>query len=335
VADKTVLVTGATGALGPALVNRLLAAGYSVRSYGLDTPAPGLYASPIEHITGNITDPIRLAASLPEVNVVFHLAALLHIENPDPGLAPHYQRINVEGSRIVAEQAARAGVQRIVYFSTVKIYGIRQRQPVTEDHPVCPETLYAQTKLAGEDAIRSVPGIENCVLRLSPVFGPRLKGSWSRLVSAIRRGMFLPIGTLRNAHSLVCVDDVAQAAFLVGQHTGVHNQIYNVVGFEDPTLSDILSSIYTALGKQLPRIAIPGWAALAGAHVLDAGLKLMHRRSPLTPERVRHFIDDEVYSGTKLRHLGFAPALTLEQSWKETIIQMHELSSIQFVKPNV
>jgi len=118
------LVTGATGAVGPSLVNHLLNQGYTVRSYGLDEPTPGLFAEQIEHFTGDINDKASLSRALMGADIVFHLAALLHIENPGPEFAPQYQRVNVDGSRLVAEQAALAGVHRLIYFSTVKVYGI-------------------------------------------------------------------------------------------------------------------------------------------------------------------------------------------------------------------
>ncbi|HEX3050387.1 MAG TPA: NAD-dependent epimerase/dehydratase family protein [Aggregatilineaceae bacterium] len=316
-----VLVTGATGAVGPTLVNHLLHQGYEVRSYGLDEPAPGLFAEQIEHITGDINDETRLARGLNGIDIVFHLAALLHIENPAPELAPEYWHVNVNGSRLAAEQAVLANVRRFVYFSTVKVYGISQREPVTEDAPTSPESTYAQTKWAGEEAVRTIEGLETCVLRLSAVFGPRLKGSWNRLVRTIARGYFVPIGNLQNAHSLTYVDDVAQAALIAAEASDAAGQVYNVVGYENPRLQDILESIYSALSHTAPSYRIPSGIALLGSFVLEQGFKLLGKQAPLTSNAVHQLTDDEVYSGAKLRQLGFAPSLTLEQSWQRTIDQ--------------
>lgn len=316
------LVTGATGAIGPSLVNYLLRRGVRVRSYGLDDPAPGLFADTVEHLSGDINDAESLARALAGVEVVFHLAALLHIENPAPDLAPRYHRVNVEGARTVAQSAVRAGVPRLVYFSTVKVYGVHQREPVREMHPTAPETLYAQTKLAGEHVVRAANGIETCVLRLSAVYGPRLKGSWSRLVRAIERGYFVPVGSLQNRHSLTYVDDVAQAAWIAARHPAASGQVYNVVGFEAPRLQDILAAIYAAVGKPMPRYRVPGSVILAGARAADWGLRLVGRRAPLRPDALRQLVADEVYSGQALRDLEFAPALTLAQSWQQTIAEM-------------
>lgn len=318
------LVTGATGAIGPSLVNRLLKEGYTVRSYGLDEPEPDLFVNQIEHFTGDINNETQLSRALTGVDIVFHLAALLHIENPGPELASEYHHVNVDGSRTVAEQAAQAGVRRLVYFSTVKVYGIRQREPVTEDYPTRPQTLYAQTKLAGEKAIRTVDGIEACVLRLSAVYGPRLKGSWNRLVKAIEGGRFLPVGNLQNVHSLTFVDDVAWAALLAAQHPDANNQIYNVVGFETPTMQDVLGAIYTATGRRMPAVRIPAHVALFSFFVLDRGFKLLGKRPPLTSDAVRQLTEHEVYSGSKLRQLGFNPTSSLVESWRQAIDTVHK-----------
>ncbi|MBC7811902.1 MAG: NAD-dependent epimerase/dehydratase family protein, partial [Burkholderiales bacterium] len=258
----TALVTGATGALGPALVEHLLAEGYAVRTLSRNLPCSKHLNPAIEFISGSITDADALDRALEGVDFVFHLAALLHVINPAAELAAEYTRVNVEGTRLVAERAARAGVRRMIYFSTVKVYGTRQRQPITETHPTTPTTLYARSKLDGEHSIQSIPNIEMVVLRLSPVYGPRLKGSWAQLVNAVARNRFVPIGSLRNVHSLTHVDDVVQAALLAANHPAACGQTFNLVGHESPTLHDILSAIYAAQGKYLPALRVPSALAL-------------------------------------------------------------------------
>ncbi|GAB4538296.1 MAG: NAD-dependent epimerase/dehydratase family protein [Anaerolineae bacterium] len=314
------LVTGATGAIGPSLVNQLLDNGYTVRTYNLSRPSSDLFDNDkVISFQGDITDGAALGEALAGVEVVFHLAALLHIENPTPDMAPRYWRVNVEGSRIVAEEAARAGVRRLVYFSTVKVYGVQQREPVTELHPTNPKTIYAQTKLEGERAVCAVEGLETVVLRLSAVYGPRLRGSWDRLVKAIQRGWFLPVGNLQNVHSLTYVSDVARAAQLAAEHPDMAGGIYNVVGYETPAMREILGAIYSLLGRRLPAMRIPAHLALLSAHIAEKGLALANRRSPVTPDSVRQLFQDEAYSGTALRSFGFDPSVSLEEGWREAV----------------
>ncbi len=311
--ERTVLITGATGAIGPALVTKLIQTGYHVRTLGRHSaPSVGNYAM---HISGSITDIETVIRAMSGIDIVFHLAALLHIENPIPELEAEYQHVNVEGTRLLTEQAAQSGVQRFVYFSTVKVYGIHQRQPVTEEYPLQPKTMYARTKYEGELAARSESGLETSILRLSPVYGPRVKGSWARMIRSIERNRFMPIGSLRNVHSLTHVDDIARAAVLVAENSQAANQVYNLVGHESPTLHQILTAIYASYGNQIPPIHIPASVAYAGAFTAEKILETMGKRSSLPVDALRQLLEDEAYSGAKLRQLGFAPEVSINEGW--------------------
>lgn len=309
------LVTGATGAVGPTLVSHLIQRGYEVRTFSRSSSLPGASHPLASHFIGSINDAAALESALKGVDIVFHLAAKLHIENPTPELGFEYQLVNVEGTKQVASQAAKAGVSLIVYFSTVKVYGVRQRQPVEETCTTIPKTMYARTKLDGEQVVQSTPGIDSIILRLSPVYGPRLKGSWERLVGAIARGRFLPVGNLNNVHSLTHVDDVARAAVLVAEHPDAIGRTLNLVGHESPAMGDILGAIYSAYGKQLPRVHIPPSLALLGALVMERSLGFINKRSPLPVESLHQLIEDEVYSAASLRALGFVPQVSLADGW--------------------
>ena len=98
--SKMILLTGASGVLGPVVAAHLRAQGYTVRTLSR-TALPAL---PL-HITSDITDRAGVGRATEGVEVVVHLAAKLHIENPDAALAREYARVNVEGTRVVAEAA--------------------------------------------------------------------------------------------------------------------------------------------------------------------------------------------------------------------------------------
>jgi len=315
---KTALVTGATGSCGPALVHQLLNAGYNVRTLGRTKPNGALPAD-IQHIAGDINDQAAVKASVQGVDVVFHLAAMLHIENPSGDLAQQYQRINVQGGQTVALAAAEAGVKRFIYFSTVKVYGIEQRDPVNERCAVQPKTMYAESKLQGERAVCAVDGLETTILRLSVIYGPRLKGSWRRLVRAIQKGIFVPVGNLKNVHSLTYVDDMAAAAMLTAEHPAAAGQVFNLVGYEAPTLEEILSAIYHALGKSMPPIRIPASMAKLGIQAADTGFRLIGKQLPFNPEAIDQLVKDEAYSNSSLRSIGFRPATSLVEGWKQSV----------------
>jgi len=150
-----VLVTGGTGALGPGLVRRLTDAGFPVRVFARDLPSPGALPEGVELLIGDLGDRECVRKAVEGVKLVFHLAALLHIPNPAPELHSEYWRVNVEGTRCVVEEWEVAGVEGLVYFSTISVYGPTVGTCADEDTPPHPESIYAKTKLAGEDVVRA------------------------------------------------------------------------------------------------------------------------------------------------------------------------------------
>ncbi|MEO6393826.1 MAG: NAD-dependent epimerase/dehydratase family protein, partial [Pyrinomonadaceae bacterium] len=101
------LVTGATGVIGPNLIRALLARDYRVSALVRREIRPDELPAEVEIVTGDLTDARALATAAKDVDVIFHLAAKLHINDPDPVLADEYHRVNVEGTRLLLE-AARA-----------------------------------------------------------------------------------------------------------------------------------------------------------------------------------------------------------------------------------
>ncbi len=128
------------------------------------------------------------------IDAVIHLAALLHIVNPPPSLQPEYERINVGGTATVVEAARQAGVGRMVFFSTIAVYGDSAGGILTEDSPPRPDSFYAQTKLAAERIVLAAKRADGrplgTVLRLGAVYGSRIKGNYRRLLHCPCPGPF-------------------------------------------------------------------------------------------------------------------------------------------------
>jgi nucleoside-diphosphate-sugar epimerase len=312
---KTILLTGASGVLGPVVAEHLRAQGYTVRTLSR-RPLPSM---PL-HVVSDITDRASVAWSVEGVEAVVHLAAKLHIENPDVSLAGEYERVNVEGTRVVTEAARAAGVKRLVYISTVKVYGKQQATPIDEAETPVPKTIYSKSKHYGEQvvAIQGM-GLEHVILRLSAVYGRQVRGSWAKLVGAIRRGLFLPIGDGSNLRTLTYEADVAAAIQMALESAPMAGGVYNVAGFEAVTMDAILHSIYGAFGRPRPRIHIPKGLATAGVSAADRAFTLAGRRSLLPVETFQQLVESEVYSGARLRALGFAPRLPFEETWRQAI----------------
>ena len=258
---------------------------------------------------------------MPGVDVVVHLAALLHVVNPPPGHDRLYREINAEGTQTVAEAAAAAGVQRLVLASTTAVYGPTGEREASEDTAPAPDSWYAESKLEAERVARAVgrrTGLEVVVLRLSAVYGPRVRGNYRRLLRAMARGRFVSIGPGRNRRSLVADQDAAQAFVLAARHSAAAGQTFNVADGPAHTVEEILGAMAAAVGRPQPRWHLPTGLARAAAAAGDLAGGAIGRRLGLGPS-VEKYLEDSAVDASRLGAvLGFRPQLDLATGWRLT-----------------
>lgn len=319
--NKTALVTGASGAIGFTLTEHLREQGFAVRALVRNPSTLGSLRG-VEIIQGEINDSATLRKAVAGVSKVFHLAAKLHINNPSPALHDEYRRVNVEGTRALVETAQEAQVERLIFFSTINVYGPNKAEELlTEETPLHPDSFYAQTKVEGE-AI-ALKGLDATVLRLAAVYGPRMKGNYPRLLNALRRGRFLMIGDGSNRRTLVHVKDVCEAALLAAEHPSALGQIYNVTDGEVHSLKEIIDAMSKALGRKPPKFRLPDLSVRWAAQSVESCLKLFGKTSPVGRATVDKFLEDIAVSGEKIqKQLGFQPMFDLQRGWRETVRQL-------------
>lgn len=329
---RTALVTGATGALGPAVVAELLAGGWRVRSLSAAAPPERSPAREHPFTVADINDREALRETLRGIDVVVHMAALLHVERPGPELEAEYVRVNVEGTRSVVEEAAAAGVRQVVLLSSICVYG-PQVGMVTEDATPRPETFYARTKLAAEEIVvhaRAADGRPlGTALRLGAVYGASLKGNYERLVRVLARGRFLPVGEGLNRRTLVYEKDVAAAIRLVAAGTEGLGRVFNVTDGRVHTVRAITDAICGALGRRSPRWSIPVGAAKAAVRIAEAPFRVAGVRPPVSRATIEKYLEDIAVSGEAFQsHCGFAAGWNLEDGWRETVEGMRHLGRL-------
>jgi nucleoside-diphosphate-sugar epimerase len=329
-----VLVTGATGAVGPRVVMALHDGGFRVRTLSLDPPPAGNWPHDIETRRGDVTVSSDLRAAMEGVESVVHLAALLHIVNPPPALQERYERINVGGTAKVVEAALQAGVRRIVYFSTIAVYGPTRGQIVAEDTPAHPDTVYARTKYAAEQIVlgaKEPGGVPvGTVLRLGAVYGAGIKGNYERLTQALARHRFLPVGNGSNRRTLIYDKDVARAALLAVSHPAAAGRVFNVTDGEFHTLDEIIDSICAAIGRRPPRWSLPLGVARFVASAVEGGFHMFGLRSPVTPEMLDKYTEDIAVIGSRIQNeLRFRPQYDLRTGWAETIGEMRRIGHLK------
>jgi len=322
-----VLVTGATGALGPRVVQALQDVGYLVCTLSLDAPQPGMFPGGVEVITGDVTNPSTVRATVCGVQTVIHMAALLHIVNPVPAIRARYEKINVGGTITVVEAALQAGVQRLVLFSTIAVYGNSADKILDEDNAPEPDTLYARTKLAAErivlEAKRQDGQSLGTVLRLGAAYGSHVKGNYHRLLQSLARGWFIPVGNGRNRRTLVYDKDAARAAVLAMYHPAAAGRVYNVSDGRFPTLNELIKVMCVALGRTPPHVSLPVLPVRLAAGALEDVARLVGRQSFIERATIDKYTEDVAVSSQRIQtELGFVPQFDLATGWRETVSEM-------------
>jgi UDP-glucose 4-epimerase len=263
------------------------------------------------------------------VELVIHLAALLHVSHVSARLVDEYQAVNVGGTSTVVETAIRAGVARLVFFSTIAVYGGSEDQIFTEEIAPQPRSIYARTKLDAEKLVleaKREDGVPlGTVLRLAAVYGSRVKGNYRRLLQSLARRRFLPIGEGRNRRTLVYDRDAAKAALLAAQSRAAAGRIYNVTDGRYHTMEETIRAICYALGRKAPALSLPVGPTRWAAGMLEDLAGLVHLRSPLGRSTIDKYTEDLAVSGERIQEeLAFVPEYDLARGWTETIFEMRQ-----------
>jgi len=322
-----VLVTGATGALGPRVVEALHNTGFRIRTLSLNPPPNNLWPDDVDTRTGDIADAMAVRSAVQGVEGIIHLAALLHILNPPLELHKKYEEINVGGTATVVEAAQHAGVKRLVFFSTIAVYGASGGNIMTEESPTNPDSFYARTKLDAERIVLAAKRKDGeplgTVLRLSAVYGARVKGNYKRLLDAIAHGHFVPIGRGGNRRTLIYDRDVARATLMAMEHRDAAGKIFNVSDGQFYTMKEIISNIYKVLGRKSPRIALPARPVRLIAGIVESVARFIGFSPPISRATIDKFTEDIAVDSHRIRdELGFVPQYDLMAGWKETIQEM-------------
>ncbi|MGR8929080.1 MAG: NAD-dependent epimerase/dehydratase family protein [Gammaproteobacteria bacterium] len=311
-----ILVTGANGFVGSHLCESLRQAGYKIRT--LTHRAPLANQDNFQMELSKERCPPGLFAN---VDTVFHLAGKAHTVAESEREKFEYHQINTEGTRKLLEGAKLAGVKCFVFFSSVKAVGEIDEQPMDETLNVPASTPYGQSKCEAERLVlhgNYVP----CpiVIRPSMIYGNAKKGNLSRMIKAIRLGLFPPLPELNNRRSMVHVDDVVSAAMLAATKPEAAGQIYILTDGLTYSTQQIYDWIRNALGKPQACWTIPIGALVVLAKVGDVIGKLIRRRFVFDSAALQKLAGSAWYSSAKIeRELGFKPVHTLPQSLPDIV----------------
>jgi dihydroflavonol-4-reductase len=301
------LVTGASGFIGSHVVTALARAGADVRAFDRRPPADA--PANVEPVTGDVLDRDAVARAAEGCDAIFHLAAVYSYARAD---AAAMQAVNVEGTRVVLDVAARNGSRRVVHTSSCATCGPARGRPATEaDAPPGWElgVPYKRTKVDGERlALRAArDGLDVVVVNPTTPVGPGdLRPTpTGRMVADVARGRSRAY-LARSALNVVAVEDVADGHLKAYEH-GRAGERY-LLGGENLTLREVFAIVAAAAGRRPPRAAVPWALAYAAARAGDAALRLAGREpSLLVLDAVRVARLPMTFDDAKARHeLGHA-----------------------------
>lgn len=327
--SNKILVTGATGAVGPIVVKVLHGAGYAIRTLSIDPPPAGMWPDDVEVLIGDINDVSAVCSAMAGVGSVVHMAALLHIVNPSSVLREKYQRINVDGTKNVVDAAIAAGVPRVVLFSTIAVYGPYDGHVLNEMSPTCPDTFYGQTKLDAEKVVLNARRADGAplgtVLRFGAIYGSRIKGNYERLTHALSRRRFIPVGNGMNLRTLINDKDVGRAVLQVVSHPAAAGRLYNVTDGAFHTLNEIITCICFALGRKPPHFSLPVGPIKIVAGLIGKTANVVGIKAPITQETINKYTEDIAVEGSLIqKETGFVPEYDLKTGWVETVREMRD-----------
>jgi len=264
-----VLVTGATGFVGRALVNALLEEGIKVVGVGRRQVDfhKFTYHAVQDFAAFDDWQPI-----LQGCDIVVHLAARVHVmdEQSENSLAA-FRQVNVDGTLRLASEAAKAGVKRFIYMSSVKVNGecTQPGQPFTEEDTAHPEDAYGLSKLEAEQGLFLIArqtGIAVVIIRPPLVYGNGVKANFASMMRAVKRGIPLPLGAIHNQRSFVYVRNLVNFIRVCMHHPKAANQVFLVSDGHDLSTTEQLTRCAQALGVKSRLLPVPqGWLTFCAA----------------------------------------------------------------------
>jgi nucleoside-diphosphate-sugar epimerase len=316
----TVLVTGATGFVGASICRFLLESGWRVR--GLVRPGSGPLHTGVEAApAADLLDAPALARAVAGVDAVVHLAARVHAMR-DTAADPlaEFRRVNVEGTRLLAEAAGGAGAGCFVLASSVKAADASGERPWTEEDPPAPRDPYGLSKLEAERVAAGVAAasrMRSATLRLPLVYGPGVRANFLRLMRLVDRGVPLPFGGVRNRRSMAFVGNVAAAVDRVLRGGPAAAGVFFVSDQDDVSTPDLVREIARALGRRPRLVPVPTGGLRAAGRIGDALSTVIP--FPLTTAALDRLLGTlEVDSSRLSRLTGFTPPYTLRDGVERT-----------------
>jgi UDP-glucose 4-epimerase len=279
----------------------------ATRGDGAALRLPGISLARLELLS----EPADWQTAMQSCLCVVHLAARVHELRAGAQIQSEYDRINVDGSRFVAEQALQANVQKLVFLSSIKVNGEGGGRPYEIGDLPDPKDAYGRSKWVAEQSLRDVcakRGMGLVIIRPPLVYGPGVKANFHRLMRLAGLGMPLPIASIANRRSFIGVSNLVDFIETCLTHSGASADAWLVSDGEDLSTPDLLSRLSTLMGRPLRMFGIPPvWLRRLARPLALSG----------TVERLSGTL--QVDSSAARQRLAWEPPLTVDEELARTV----------------
>lgn len=308
-----ILVTGATGFIGRAIIKELLSHGShqitALTRKNSSTLTDGVDKIIVDTIDGTTDYKDQLSG----FECIIHLAARVHrFKDNQEESYPAYKALNYDGTLHLARHAAASGVKRFIYLSSIKVNGesTSEGHPFRADDIPNPHDSYAKSKYEAERALLSLSAsspIETVIIRPPLVYGPGVKANFYKLMQLIHRGYPLPFGSIHNLRSLVSLDNLVDLITVCIDHPDAANEIFLVSDGEDISTHELVKVIAQSMGQPDRQFKIPcSWLTFAAA---------LFRKNDVARRLVGNL---QVNIEKTQKTLGWQPTVTIKDAIKST-----------------
>jgi nucleoside-diphosphate-sugar epimerase len=313
----TLAITGIGGFIGLRMTERARALGWTVRGLDVSSAAAArATAAGAEVVVGDINDAAALASAFAGADVVFHTAAIVE----EDGARELYERVNVQGTRSVAQAAKTAGARRLVHLSSVMVYGFDYADGVTEEGPFRDNgNIYNETKYRSEREALAFDGQDGfgvIVIRPGDVYGAGSVPWVLRPIELIRQGLFMLPDGGRGVINHVHVDNLIDGVLLALQKDATGEAFTISDGVATPCATFYATHARIAGKSAVP--TLPAWLMVPMIALLALACRLIGRKPPATPQAIRFLRRRGAYSIDKARRvLGYEPRVGLDDGMRE------------------
>lgn len=313
-----ILVIGSTGFIGQFLVKNLVEKKHEV--VGLDiNPGSEELSKSCTCFVGDMLSPEDILKAAQGVDLIITLAAKHH----DFGVTrEEFFKVNETGTQILLDCATKLGVKKLIFYSTVAVYGT-QKDPSTESMPPEPDNNYGESKLAAEKVIQKWTDEDNsrCVIIIRPtvIFGPNNYANVYNLIDKIYKKKFIFVGKGDNIKSVAYVENLVDANIFLIDKLKPGVQVFNYTDEPQMTIAQIVETITNYMPHDIPRIKIPLIFATIFGGIFDVLAKLTGYNFPITAARMKKFATATHHKSKKIRKFGFKQEIEIKEGFRRMV----------------